>query len=206
MLAYKFRSVEQLHYVLDIIFNNRLYCADSKELNDPSESLYGWSDGTHCYCGNNSEIDRGLSNFRICSLSGTWENPPLWGHYASGFTGVAIAIELPDNLENIKKVEYICNIFPTVFIDDSTEIDTCCKQILFSKNREWRYEQEIRIVHKDQWFNLSPGAIKRIILGPRIDPSLFQMFKIICQKKKIELNKLGIGDESFDLDSVIQRE
>ena len=206
MLAYKFRSLEQLHYVLDIIFNNRLYCAAWSELNDPLETLWAHSyspteSEPHC---NKivTEINKKLHNYRICSLSGTFESSLLWGHYASGFRGFAIAIELPNDCENIKKVAYNRYTFAGGNIDHSTTTDDYCERIIFSKNREWKYEKEVRIVQKDTWFQLPDKAIKRIILGHKVDVAVFQMFKIICKQRTIDLRTLGIGDEGLDEDYV----
>jgi hypothetical protein len=37
MKAYKFRSAENLHFVIDILFNQRLFCCPSEALNDIRE-------------------------------------------------------------------------------------------------------------------------------------------------------------------------
>lgn len=38
-MLYKYKSVDNLEYLLDIIQNQRLYLADIEELNDPLEGL-----------------------------------------------------------------------------------------------------------------------------------------------------------------------
>ncbi|MGD9874527.1 MAG: hypothetical protein AB7T27_09695 [Kiritimatiellia bacterium] len=43
MKAYKFKSAAQIPHALDIILNNRLYCADWSSLNDPMEGVFSYS-------------------------------------------------------------------------------------------------------------------------------------------------------------------
>jgi hypothetical protein len=43
---------------------------------------------------------------RICSLSKTFDSHLLWAHYASGFSGLAVEVELPDHAHNVRVVEY----------------------------------------------------------------------------------------------------
>ena len=48
MKLYKFRSFENIEFTLDIIMNERLYCAQHKSLNDPFEGLFStieWKSG-----------------------------------------------------------------------------------------------------------------------------------------------------------------
>ena len=40
MILYKYRSLENLEHVLDIILNQRLYCSTYPELNVPFEGLF----------------------------------------------------------------------------------------------------------------------------------------------------------------------
>ena len=46
MLAYKFRSANQLEYAFDVVLNNRLHCADWRKLNDPMEGMFSYSHGS----------------------------------------------------------------------------------------------------------------------------------------------------------------
>jgi hypothetical protein len=75
------------------------------------------------------------------------------------------------------------------------------KNILFSKYNEWKYEQEVRIVQENEWYHLET-PIKKIIVGCRIENSVFDVFKIICKKRNIDLRIIGIGDDGLDEDFV----
>jgi hypothetical protein len=109
MLAYKFRSSSQLDFAFDIIFNNRLHCADWRNLNDPMEGMFAYSyrsTDERDYSEQVDEIIRHKERLLVSSLSRTFDCHLLWAHYASGFAGLAVEIELPDNSPRVKVVEY----------------------------------------------------------------------------------------------------
>lgn len=45
MLLYKYRSIENFQFFVDIILNKRLYAARYLDLNDPMEGHYIYADG-----------------------------------------------------------------------------------------------------------------------------------------------------------------
>ena len=109
MKAYKFRSASQIAFTLDIIFNRRLFCSDWKMLNDPMEGMFVFSHQTsdgYDYKKEIQQIIEEKKRLKVCSLSATYESHLLWAHYAGGFDGCAIEIEIPDNDPRIKKIEY----------------------------------------------------------------------------------------------------
>jgi hypothetical protein len=204
MIAYKFRSAEPLEYVLDILNNNRLHCADWHKLNDPVEGLF-----TYSYNSNNNidpsyiinKIYDEKQNYKVCSLSRTWNNYLLWAHYASGFTGFAVEVELPENDDNIKKVTYR-GVFAHISMDNYQNPNISARKILFSKYHKWKYEQEIRILHTSEKYDL-PKSVKKIIVGHRIHKSALEDVKLICKQKEIELCMIGIGDDGLSANKII---
>lgn len=40
MKLYKFRSLDNIEFTFDILLNERLYCANYKDLNDPFEGIF----------------------------------------------------------------------------------------------------------------------------------------------------------------------
>jgi hypothetical protein len=214
MTAYKFRSAEHIDYVFDIIFNNRLYCSDIKYLNDPIEgefslipAILGYveidstqaSDIRNKIKDKYKEIESEKQKHKICALSKILPNHLLWGHYASGFRGFAIEVELPDDSENIREVDYRHPPFEfskSIFsvIDSNQEvlcdIKKAAKEILFSKHYEWDYEKEIRILQEDGWYNLTQPIKRIIVCSERMNESVFKVMKIICAKKDIPLHDL----------------
>jgi hypothetical protein len=202
MLAYKFRSSAQIAFAFDIIINKRLYCSDWRDLNDPLEGDFGYSAAS----GNYSAVQQWLKGIRetkrrykICSLSETFDNHLLWAHYAGGFDGVAIEVELPDD-PNISRVR-LRDVFAFVDMDQYNNEEEAAREILFSKYREWAYEKEVRILHDSQYYPLI-SPVKRVIAGHRMSKALFDVLNIVCNKLQITLNRVGIGDTGIDADYV----
>ena len=203
MKAYKFRPASQIAFAFDIIINKRLHCADWKNLNDPMEGtfVYSYKEKEESVVSKRVKgISEAKRKYKICSLSGTFDSHLLWSHYAGGFDGVAIEVDLPDDTPSIKLVDYR-GVFAFLDMDDNISEDEAAKKILFSKYDEWQYEQEIRILNDSEWFELR-RPIKRVIAGHRMPKALFNVLNITCNSLGIILNKVGIGDEGIDADYV----
>src|ERR1035438_2541393 len=146
MLAYKFRSSSQIPFALDVIFNRRLYCADWHALNDAAEGTPVMSAprGKQAeYLRYADEIMQHMDRIRVCSLSQTFDCHQLWAHYASSWDGLAIEIELPDESNQIRKVDY--SGFYCVIDPNRADSAEDAKRVLSTKDQGWLYEQEIRI-------------------------------------------------------------
>ena len=203
MKAYKFRSSQQMQFAFDIILSNRLYCSDWKQLNDPMEGAFVYSRNTNNPTDDSERVIRIATEkkkLKICSLAKSFDCHLLWVHYASGFDGLAIEVELPDDDLKIRKVEYR-GVFAFLQENELNNPDTAATKIFSSKYKEWSYEHEIRIIQEENYYHLEK-PIRRIIAGSRMNPALFNALKIICKAKKIELCSLGIGDEGLDADFV----
>lgn len=203
MKAYKFRGSDQIPFALDIMFNNRLYCADWTSLNDPVEGIFVYSytsNGGNDYKKEVEQIIEEKRKLKVCSLSLTFDCHLLWSHYASGFSGLAIEVELPDDHPEVKVVDYR-GVFAFVSMEKYRNALETADQVLSSKYNEWAYEKEVRILKRGEWFKL-PSPVKRIICGHRMNPSMFEALRIICEQKRIIINKIGIGDEGLDADCV----
>ena len=97
MKAYKFRAVENLHFVIDILFNKRLYCCLAEVLNDIREAdvRIGNDKGREIeIIKYGEEVGNQLKDIRVCALTKSFNSHLLWAHYAGGYTGVAIEVEL----------------------------------------------------------------------------------------------------------------
>lgn len=203
MKAYKFRSAAQIGFAFDIIINRRLYCADWRNLNDPMEGVFVYSTNS----GNEPDVSRrvkGITHakrqYKVCSLSGTFDSHMLWSHYAGGFDGVAIEIELPDSSNYIKPVDYQ-GVYTYIDINENTSEEAAAKQILFSKYKEWAYEEEIRILNDSEWYKIEK-PVSRVIAGHRMPKALFEVLNITCTSLGIQFNRVRIGDEGLDADQV----
>lgn len=203
MKAYKFKSAHQIPHAFDIIFNSRLYCADWSALNDPMEGMFAYShkSGTEKDVKEIvAEIVRHKRQLRVCSLTKTFDCHLLWAHYASGFSGLAIEVELPDNSPAVREVSYR-GVFAGVHLAGEVNPEQAAEQILSSKYAEWVYEKEIRVLYRENYFPLAK-PVQHVIAGHRMEPALFDALNFICHKRGIRFSRTGIGDEGIDADHV----
>lgn len=203
MKAYKFRSAAQADRIFDILLNQRLYCSRWSNLNDPMEGVFGHVSraGQHDDAQLLSEKIRSeTNNYRVCSLAGTFDCHLLWAHYADGFNGVAIEVDLPDDDPLIGNVEYR-GVFAFVHYEPTISPEDAARSVLLSKYQEWRYEQEVRILSKDKWYQLRT-PIRRVIAGQRLSAAMFDAIQLVCESQGIEFRSVGIGDEGIDADRV----
>jgi len=203
MKAYKFKGAQQIPHAFDIIFNNRLYCADWSSLNDPMEGMFNYSyDEKNEKTVENSvaQIIREKKQLRVCSLSETFDCHLLWSHYASGFSGLAIEVELPEDSPSVRKVNYR-GVFAGLNLGGRINPQRAAEDILGSKYSEWSYEREVRVLHRETFFPLA-APVRHVIAGHRMERALFDALNFICHKKGIRFSRTGIGDEGIDADHV----
>jgi hypothetical protein len=208
MNAFKFRSAEQIPFALDIILKKRLYCSDWRILNDPLEGQFSYSyrsiapfsgkklKDTDYFDDLADEISDEKQKKKVCSLSLTAESKLLWAHYASGFTGLAIEVELPDVSPSICKVEYVGlrEVDMHQYRGASAEVGT----ILSTKFEEWSYEEEIRIIQNEPWFTLN-SKIQRVICGQRMNNAMYEALRIVCNSKGIPISQIYMDHDGIDI-------
>jgi hypothetical protein len=194
---FKFRSEEQFGYAMDIILNKRLYCADWRKMNDPME---GWAvpDVDKVYSGKiayNKVIDV-KQKLRVCSLSTTFNSHLLWAHYANGFKGMAIEVDVPvDLLTEVECVNDLSENFP-----NTKDPELIARECLRRKHAEWKYEREVRIIQRTEY--VEDIAVRRVIAGHLMEKSLLKTLHTACKLLKIEFCGLGFSDNEIVLLSI----
>lgn len=140
---YKYRSVNNLHFLLDILVYNRLYLASYSELNDPMEGAYRISNRVNYDNPWMESFHTEKNDIRICSLSKTYNNMLMWSHYADSHKGCCIELELKSKKDIIERpIEYVETIQELQGKNYREEaID-----ILSRKLKCWLYEQEVRLL------------------------------------------------------------
>lgn len=167
-IFYKYRSLKDFKFFMDIIINNRLYAAKYNELNDIREGHY-MHDGSLTKI-TIDDIRDIKEDTRICSATTDTKSQPMWAHYADNHTGIAIGFRIKDNDARCKKVKYN-GIKKGVNKDNLSEIQVLADDILMYKEKDWQYEKEVRIlkngsdIDKPVFINIE---IIKIIFGQRI--------------------------------------
>jgi hypothetical protein len=199
MILYKYRSLQNLDHVLDILHNSRLHCARYLDLNDPFEGLfsailhippqkrlqYPFFLLPDTFTSTKSIDDLFLSSkdkVKICSLSSSLSDVRLWSHYADGMRGIAHKVTYSEKLPSYS---YTLLTAPSPI------------EILTHKTMHWSYESEYRIIHEDEYFDIK-NRLKAIYVGFRIKethlsllnkmkPPEIPIFYTEIDSKKIEI-------------------
>lgn len=122
-----------------------------------------------------------LEMYRIFSLAGNCESILLWSHYAEAHTGICLGFA-SDTQEFGQAIEvnYSCDLPNMDFFErDHEKIITT---IALTKSKEWKYEQEFRLVSqeptmcglpivKDHWYCFRPENLVEVIMGCNIKPT-----------------------------------
>ena len=205
MKAYKFRGADQIPFALDILLKRRLYCADWRMLNDPLEGSFSYRYSTlsqHGVSLNTDYFDEQAElvvdekkKKKVCSLSLTLKSPLLWAHYASGFTGLALEIDLPDVDDRIHGVTYCDN--PSLDVASGNQPSFMANQVLSKKFSAWRYEEEVRIIQDEVWFDLGK-VVTKVFCGSKMSAAMFEALSIVCASKGVDIAMIHIDHDGID--------
>jgi hypothetical protein len=130
-------------HALDDIEKLRIKISEIDQLNDPFELC--------CVSQENQELRAALQEYKeemsgrfglICFCE-NWYNPLLWSHYADKHRGICLGFDVDDH--RLKAVRYV-EERPDLQMPLTNE---SANELLFTKYREWQYEQEWR-----SWFQL----------------------------------------------------
>ncbi len=169
MRLYKFRSLDNLEFVLDILLNERLYCSSYESLNDPLEGLFYTivsSEKTQRKLRKYKTLDdlpTYTSDLKICSLSKSRMDIRMWSHYASGHTGVAIEIDFEDYISDVTEVTYDIGLHAHSTFCFTSETPN---EVLSHKIEHWKYEEEYRVIHQDDYYPIK-GRVNAVYFGVR---------------------------------------
>jgi hypothetical protein len=188
MLAYKFRSSAQLGLALDIIFDRRLHCADWTTFNDPREGFFEYSPHDNQKA---QAIRAAKGRYKVCCLSQTFGSRLLWAHYAAGFDGLAVEVDLPTAADDDRIHSVTYNPALPNAARYGGNFDAIALAFLSRKDRDWSYENEVRIIQTDTWFQLA-APVQRIIVGRRFSKSLLRALRLVCEDQNIELKCASI--------------
>jgi hypothetical protein len=197
MKAYKFRPADNLHFVVDILFNKRLYCCPTDKLNDIREGDIRTGDDhgrEKQVIEYGSAVSRHLREMRVCALTKSFDNHLLWAHYANGYSGLAIEVELDDT--DVTEVNYDDDFLYLAQMMTTLPPEVAARRALARKYRDWQYEGEVRLITTSEYYNLS-HPISRVIVGSRAKPALVSALFLMCSHFGIALDRVVVADWGF---------
>lgn len=176
---YKYRALEPFEYIADIICENRFHTAQFSDLNDPMEGHFNIKgDMKEEYL---TRIKEAKERVRICSFSEIPTHPLLWAHYAGGFRGVCIEVEVTGSGPgfDLARVEYssIRNA-----IGEEQAAATCLfpHMLLVRKTWDWKLEKEVRAFADDEFIYCGNFMrITGVYLGLKTRPTMERVIRQI---------------------------
>ena len=182
MKLYKYKSLANFEFVADILINKRLYAAHFEELNDPMEGDFYKNEADREYV---ELITKEMEKIRILSLSKNMYNTLLWSHYADGYKGICIELEIDESVLDVHKINYNdFNVMPTRDYrglngeKEVTSVYDWALSALRGKYSQWEYEDEYRIISDSRY--LEKGfKITAIYFGVRTSETYKELIKKI---------------------------
>lgn len=160
----------------------------------------------------------------ILCLSSTATNLLMWGHYTSSYAGFVVEFDAthdffscpPDahsSAGTLTQVSYLDDR-PTILLDEAT--DGSVEQLLFSKAKNWEYEQEWRLVRRlasankvmpcqpldVHLFEVPSVAITAVVVGHRMSKEKFDALSSMLaspQYQHVELKRIQIHASKYSL-------
>ena len=187
---YKYRSLSNLRWFLDILINKRLYASKYLNLNDPME-------GAFCLDKNVSystiaELRDDRANTLICSLSKTHKNGLMWSMYADEHRGCCIELEVTSPKWKRIDVTYT-NSLP-IITEENASVDT----ILSIKSNQWKHEEEVRFIQIDSNSPYLKIRIKRIYFGMKMNRTDFSFYKNLLKSLGGDIEIIKMKREDID--------
>lgn len=203
---YKYRTLDNLMFVLDILMNERLFAAPFRSLNDPMEGRYVYK-RTELDEMVRKEVRENKSNLSVLSLSSTKTNPLMWAYYAFGHQGIAIGVTLKE--DNAEPVQYKPNLkmlseeLHLSSPGSEENLKKLSRKILTRKLDYWQHEQEYRVL-KEMNNSVNgafvPVEIKEFIFGEKIDKDAKTLLRKLLEKIQpgIEPQEMTSAQLNFD--------
>lgn len=182
MQLYKFRSLNDIARIKEIIDTNHFYMANWRELNDPMEGYFiGLYQDDPSYNQLLQDFIQYKLRLKICSFSRSMKHIMLWSHYADQHKGIAICVQPQQPLSNnLFRVNYSPNI-PSMNLRQSPSP----VKVLSNKIGYWMYENEYRVISEASSINV--GKIQSIYFGIRTSDSDKKRVADLINGKNISL-------------------
>jgi len=191
-MLYKYRSISNTMFLLDILVNNRLFASGFDSLNDPMEGHFRYR---RLKVGRDllKEIRSLKKELKICSLSKKSNNTLMWSYYADGHKGVAIGVEIADDDEyDLIPVKYRER---AAYVSKSMDSEAAAKKLLSTKLLPWEHEQEVRVLTYENFVDVE---IKEIVFGKKIENKDMRLLKQLAKKLGIKNTKKMTKSELKD--------
>ena len=101
---------------------------------------------------------------RLVCFAGTHDSLLMWSHYAAAHTGVVLEFDATEWLIAPRPMRYSRDLPEFDFLAEDAEMLSAIDDIVLTKSRSWRYEQESRLV-----LDGKTETRERVVVGKRMD-------------------------------------
>jgi hypothetical protein len=199
------------HFALSNIALRRIKIARYSDMNDPFElASYNERDPRHRTAFQRSRLRINGEYGCIC-FSRNWSNPVLWAHYADKHRGIALGVDIDDDM--VQPIDYVDKPLTLHIVGDGLkpELDyLTVNRWLRTKFSDWRYEDEIRasvrldhgeVEHGCYFTTFSEDLdLKEVIVGARCETPIAEIRKLVSDLyPSVVTIKAGIASDSFSV-------
>lgn len=142
----------------------------------------------------------------VMCFSKAWDCPVQWAHYADRHRGICLGFSYPKELAHIfQPVEYSESKFDA----KSLNVEQILNKALYTKYKNWEYEQEVRAVielkerdNDGNYYMPFEGNLnlEKVIVGCNCEISRSELDKLIGDlKSKIEVFKVRPAFRTFKM-------
>jgi len=188
--------------------------AANKLVGNESKKLLALSENEDLY----KNIQEDISRIGICSFSLDTKNVLMWSHYANNHKGMTILYNFPEEYLNDGKTfigttnvtydeDSLTNWFFNIAAKEEMSFEDfifeLAKIILTSKNPQWSYEKEVRIIRKSPGtFCIKKEFVKQICFGLHTSQEDVELIKEIVSyyDHEVDLCKVVRTENDFGID------
>jgi hypothetical protein len=177
MELYKYRSLENIDFLLDIIVNSRLYAATYESLNDPMEGYFRYKSSI---IGHDllQQIRSMKKETRILSLAQTPDDMLMWSYYANGHKGAVLKVAIKESHDAyvIKPVKYKKS---GALIHETLDAEDAVARLLTTKYERWENEEEVRVLTPNKFVKVK---VIEMIFGNNVSEEKIDIVTKIAKK------------------------
>jgi len=157
-----------------------------------------------------------VDKFGVCCFSKTNKNILMWSHYANKHKGLVLEFkeklldksiyEMNDsiNMTVMDQISY-SNEFPTIKISSSLlNVSEEIRKVVFTKSKDWKYEQEIRIISPRNGEHLfDRNCLNAVYFGHKFSDENKKEIAFLLNNyfpnQNIKVNEMKINDRTYSL-------
>lgn len=120
-------------------------------------------------------IKTAQDGYRIGCFTNNWHSSLMWGHYADGMRGVCLKYDIKES--DIHSVVYGSPYEVSTHNIMAGKVEQEVERTFLKKNKDWEYEEEVRIIKREDSYKIEKGDLKGVYFGYKCDPG---KAKFVC--------------------------